>query len=185
MWKGDTSSDEVFCFLSIFNNNIKSIYLPQITGHFFVYPIFHDLVCETDEERQRPVQLMHNIASYIVENNFYLIDITGIFLYSSLLFLPPPTLISGLTFFSLRKCYFMGQVESDIHQRHVYLGRPERRKFLANISLVRYLIIPVNSTRWIFISCIVSDYICIHGRPQNHRSLWITHYSVWIQYKHH
>lgn len=55
MWKGNTSSDE-------------------LVGHFFVYPLFHDLVCETDEERERPLQLIYNITNYIVENNFYLIE---------------------------------------------------------------------------------------------------------------
>lgn len=55
MWKGNTSSDE-------------------LVGHFFVYPLFHDLVCQTDEERERPMELLYNITNYIVENDFYLLQ---------------------------------------------------------------------------------------------------------------
>uniref|UniRef100_A0A6B2KYC0 Uncharacterized protein n=1 Tax=Arcella intermedia TaxID=1963864 RepID=A0A6B2KYC0_9EUKA len=57
-WKGDTSSDEV-------------------TGHMFVYPLFHDLVAETEDEKQRALKLIRDTVSYIQENNWYLIDITG------------------------------------------------------------------------------------------------------------
>merc|ERR1712137_258276 len=58
IWKGDTSSDE-------------------IVGHLMVYPLFHDLVCENDQERALPRDILTNITHYIVENDFYLIDITG------------------------------------------------------------------------------------------------------------
>jgi len=57
-WKGDTSSDEV-------------------TGHLFVYPLIHDLVAETPAEKSRVKNLIRDITSYIVDNGFMLIDITG------------------------------------------------------------------------------------------------------------
>jgi len=58
IWKGDTSSDEV-------------------TGHMFAHPIVYDLVAETTDEKQRAMRLLKNIVTYIVENNYYLIDVTG------------------------------------------------------------------------------------------------------------
>jgi hypothetical protein len=57
-WKGDTSSDEV-------------------TGHMFAYPMFLDLVAETDAEKKLVYSLLYDIARYITENHFYLIDVTG------------------------------------------------------------------------------------------------------------
>lgn len=57
-WKGDTSSDEV-------------------TGHLFVYPLIYDLVAETAEEKQRVLSLIVNITDYIIDNDYYLIDVTG------------------------------------------------------------------------------------------------------------
>lgn len=57
-WWGDTSSDE-------------------ISGHMYVYPLLFDLVAETPEEKARVYRLINNIMSYIVENNFMLIDVTG------------------------------------------------------------------------------------------------------------
>eukprot|EP01102_Stenamoeba_stenopodia_P019391 TRINITY_DN7307_c0_g1_i2.p1 TRINITY_DN7307_c0_g1~~TRINITY_DN7307_c0_g1_i2.p1 ORF type:complete len:916 (-),score=180.24 TRINITY_DN7307_c0_g1_i2:23-2770(-) len=55
-WKSDTSSDEV-----IF--------------HFLAYPLFHDLVCQDDVACQtRAITLVDDIATYILDNNYYLID---------------------------------------------------------------------------------------------------------------
>lgn len=64
-WKGDTSSDEV-------------------VGHMYAYPIFHDLVA-ADADAQNPGQaygaraanLVVGIARYILDNDLYLIDVTG------------------------------------------------------------------------------------------------------------
>lgn len=58
IWKADTSSDE-------------------IVGHMLAYPLFHDLVCETDEERAMPLKLQTDMTTYIVENGFVLVDVTG------------------------------------------------------------------------------------------------------------
>ena len=60
IWKGDTSSDEV-------------------TGHMFAYPIFAKIMggAETPQGQQA-LQLIENIVYYIVSNNFYLIDVTGL-----------------------------------------------------------------------------------------------------------
>jgi len=43
----------------------------------FVYPIVIDLLAKTIEERKKPLQLINNTVRYIVENGFYLIDVTG------------------------------------------------------------------------------------------------------------
>lgn len=53
-FKGDTSSDE-------------------IVGHEFVYPLVHDLLAETDEERLRAYNLILNITTHILTHNWYLI----------------------------------------------------------------------------------------------------------------
>jgi len=37
----------------------------------------HDLVCKTDEERNRVKVLFLNTTDYIIENDFYLLDVTG------------------------------------------------------------------------------------------------------------
>lgn len=57
LWKGDASSDEV-------------------VGHLFAYPVVVDVMKGTPEAKAA-LGLMEDIVSYIVENGFYLIDITG------------------------------------------------------------------------------------------------------------
>ena len=56
-WKGDTSSDE-------------------IVGHFFVYPIYHDLVAD-DSEKPALRAAIERIATHIVDNKYQLIDVDG------------------------------------------------------------------------------------------------------------
>ncbi len=57
-WKDDTSSDET-------------------TGHFFGYPVFYDF-CATDQaERDTLAEHAGALAHYIVDNDFYLIDLDG------------------------------------------------------------------------------------------------------------
>jgi hypothetical protein len=56
-WKGDTSSDE-------------------IVGHYFVYPIYLDLVAdEADKPELRAV--IDRITNHILDNNYQLIDVDG------------------------------------------------------------------------------------------------------------
>lgn len=56
-WKGDTSSDE-------------------IVGHFFVYPIYHDLVAD-EPEKPALRAAIDRIATHIVDNEYQLIDVDG------------------------------------------------------------------------------------------------------------
>lgn len=56
-WKGDTSSDEV-------------------SGHMFCYPLVAQLL-RNATIRQDAVTLMANIAAYITDNDFTLVDVTG------------------------------------------------------------------------------------------------------------
>eukprot|EP00817_Percolomonadidae_sp_ATCC50343_P007048 CAMPEP_0117418966 /NCGR_PEP_ID=MMETSP0758-20121206/643_1 /TAXON_ID=63605 /ORGANISM="Percolomonas cosmopolitus, Strain AE-1 (ATCC 50343)" /LENGTH=341 /DNA_ID=CAMNT_0005199789 /DNA_START=673 /DNA_END=1695 /DNA_ORIENTATION=- len=58
IWKGDTSSDE-------------------IVGHLFAYPLVHDLLAETTEEKYLAKSLILNITKYIIQNNYFLMDVTG------------------------------------------------------------------------------------------------------------
>lgn len=58
VWKGDTSSDEV-------------------VGHLFALPLYYDLVAETQQEKQAVYSIIDAITSYIVTNDYYLIDVTG------------------------------------------------------------------------------------------------------------
>jgi hypothetical protein len=57
-WKGDTSSDEV-------------------VGHMFAYPIVHDLVASSAEEKAQARELVDSIVGYIHNNSYYLIDVTN------------------------------------------------------------------------------------------------------------
>ena len=56
-WKGDTSSDE-------------------IAGHMFAYPIFYELAAK-GEIKIRCKNLVDRIMTYIVDNNFLLLDLDG------------------------------------------------------------------------------------------------------------
>ncbi|NDD64413.1 MAG: hypothetical protein EBZ36_10610, partial [Acidobacteria bacterium] len=56
-WKGDTSSDE-------------------IAGHYFVYPIYYDLVAD-DSEKAGLRAVITRITDHILDNDFQLIDLDG------------------------------------------------------------------------------------------------------------
>ena len=56
-WKGDTSSDE-------------------IVGHYFVYPLYHDLVAD-DSEKTALRATIERITNHILDHNYQLIDVDG------------------------------------------------------------------------------------------------------------
>ena len=56
-WKGDTSSDE-------------------IVGHYFVYPIYYDLVA-SEAEKQPLRSAIDRITNHILDNNYQLVDVDG------------------------------------------------------------------------------------------------------------
>jgi hypothetical protein len=56
-WKGDTSSDE-------------------IVGHYFVYPIYYDLVADDSEKAELRAALAR-ITNHILDHNYQLIDVDG------------------------------------------------------------------------------------------------------------
>lgn len=57
-WKSDTSSDE-------------------LDGHFFFYPLYHDLVADSNSEKQRVKDVVTGLADHFIENGFNLIDHDG------------------------------------------------------------------------------------------------------------
>ena len=57
-WKSDTSSDE-------------------LDGHFFFYPLYYDLVCETEAEKSRAREHLRALMDHIVSHDFNLIDHDG------------------------------------------------------------------------------------------------------------
>lgn len=57
-WKGDTSTDET-------------------DGHFYGLALAHDSLAETDAERARIARLICAMTSYIVDNKFMYVDVTG------------------------------------------------------------------------------------------------------------
>ncbi len=57
-WKSDTSSDE-------------------LDGHFFFYPLYYDLVCETEAEKSRVREHMSGLMDHIVSHDFTLVDHDG------------------------------------------------------------------------------------------------------------
>jgi hypothetical protein len=56
-WKGDTSSDE-------------------IVGHYFVYPIYHDLVAD-DTEKVALRGVIDRITNHIIDHGYHLVDLDG------------------------------------------------------------------------------------------------------------
>ncbi len=56
-WKGDTSSDE-------------------IVGHYFVYPIYFDLVAD-EQEKLKIRALVDRITNHILNHNYQLVDVDG------------------------------------------------------------------------------------------------------------
>lgn len=58
VWQGDTSSDEV-------------------TGHIFAYTLYYRFVASTDAEKDLSSRLITNCLTYIVQNDLYLIDVSG------------------------------------------------------------------------------------------------------------
>jgi hypothetical protein len=58
VWKADTSSDE-------------------IAGHFFGFPIYHDLCAKDDAERALVASYITTVAGYIADNAMNLIDLDG------------------------------------------------------------------------------------------------------------
>ena len=56
-WKGDTSSDE-------------------IVGHYFVYPIYHDLAA-TEEEKPALRAVIDRMTNHILDHNYQLVDLDG------------------------------------------------------------------------------------------------------------
>ncbi len=58
MWQGNTSSDSA-------------------TGHMFVYPIVYNLLAETPQEKKRALRLIDNFLTYVINNDYFLIDANG------------------------------------------------------------------------------------------------------------
>ncbi len=58
VWKDDTSSDE-------------------LAGHFFGFPVFYDLCAKTQDEKDEIAAYADEVARYIVEGGFKLIDLDG------------------------------------------------------------------------------------------------------------
>ncbi len=57
-YKSDTSSDE-------------------LDGHYFFYPLYYDLVAETEEEKERVREIVRNMTDHLVRNNYRLMDHDG------------------------------------------------------------------------------------------------------------
>src|SRR5690606_32646331 len=57
-FKTDTSSDE-------------------LDGHFFFYALYHDLVAETAEEKERVKTIVRGIVDHLIRNDYVLMDHDG------------------------------------------------------------------------------------------------------------
>jgi hypothetical protein len=57
-WKSDTSSDE-------------------LDGHFFFFPLYHDLVAETPAEKERVREVVRDLADHLLAHDFSLTDHDG------------------------------------------------------------------------------------------------------------
>ena len=57
-FKTDTSSDE-------------------LDGHYYFYPLYYDLVAETDEEKARVVEVIRDLTDHLMEHGWYMVDHDG------------------------------------------------------------------------------------------------------------
>jgi hypothetical protein len=57
-WKSDTSSDE-------------------LDGHYFFYPLYYDLVAETEEERTRVREVVRDLTDHLITHGYRLVDHDG------------------------------------------------------------------------------------------------------------
>lgn len=57
-WKGDTSSDE-------------------LDGHYFFYPLYHDLCADTPAEKARVAEVVRDLTDHLVSHGFSLVDVDG------------------------------------------------------------------------------------------------------------
>ncbi|NLV41578.1 MAG: hypothetical protein GXY15_10180 [Candidatus Hydrogenedentes bacterium] len=57
-WKSDTSSDE-------------------LDGHYFFYPLYYELVADTDEEKARVTEVIRSLTDHLIANGFRMIDHDG------------------------------------------------------------------------------------------------------------
>ncbi len=57
-WKSDTSSDE-------------------LDGHYFFYPLYYDLVADTDEEKERVREVVRDLTNHLIEHDYNLVDHDG------------------------------------------------------------------------------------------------------------
>lgn len=57
-WKGDTSSDE-------------------LDGHYFFYPLYYDLVADSEEEKARVREVVKDLTDHLVNHAFSLMDVDG------------------------------------------------------------------------------------------------------------
>lgn len=57
-WKSDTSSDE-------------------LDGHYFFYPLYYDLVADTEQEKDRIRQVVRDLTDHLIEHDYCLVDHDG------------------------------------------------------------------------------------------------------------
>jgi hypothetical protein len=57
-WKSDTSSDE-------------------LDGHYFFYALYHDLVADTEAEKERVREVVRDLTDHFLAHDFMLVDIDG------------------------------------------------------------------------------------------------------------
>lgn len=57
-WKSDTSSDE-------------------LDGHYFFFPLYYDLVAETEEEKERAREVIRDLTDHMIKYNYQLVDHDG------------------------------------------------------------------------------------------------------------
>lgn len=57
-WKSDTSSDE-------------------LDGHYFFYPLYHDLVASTPAEKDRVREVVRDLTDHLIQHGFTLTDVDG------------------------------------------------------------------------------------------------------------
>ncbi|MFO8058666.1 MAG: hypothetical protein R6V10_15375 [bacterium] len=109
-WKGDTSSDE-------------------IVGHYYAYSIYYD-ICADEKEKEEIRKKVRLITDYIIDNDFYLIDVDG-----------EPTTWGRWNFKGMRRLRFwdrgLNSLEILSHLKTAYhiTGDPKYQKVYLDLAL--------------------------------------------------
>ncbi|MBA7542646.1 hypothetical protein ES705_34970 [subsurface metagenome] len=130
-WKTDTSSDE-------------------LDGHYFFYPLYYDLVAETEEEKERVRKHVKALTDHLIDNGFNLVDHDGKptrwarFSPEEMNFSPNWFIERGINSLSMLSYLtvaehitgdtYYGEIKNTLIEKHSYLQNLMKQKFQHGIG---------------------------------------------------